>query len=298
MPLRISSEELFLLRGDLSPPFKAKLAETDFWDLATFIKLWLGPYLPRTILRFINIVFMPLDTKIPQFPATRWSVVLMAAGSGSHARAALEELCRLYWFPLYAFARQRGWSAEDAEDETQGFLTRIAAGELLASATPERGHLRTYLLAAFQRDLIDAQRRAGRQKRGGGVQFVPIESLDAESRFHDAPLQDSPVAVYDRAWTVTCLDTASATLEKEYHARNRAALFQSLRPFLDPESDGDYSAGLQSTGLGPNALRQAVFRLRQRFRVLLRQTIADTLEHPTEALIDEELAALRAALVS
>ena len=239
---------------------------------------------------------MPPETMLPQFPATRWSVVVAASGEGTQARAALEELCRLYWFPLYAFARQRGWSAEDAEDETQRFLAQVAAGALLASATPERGHLRTYLLAAFQRDLIDAQRRTGRQKRGGGVQFVSIETLDAESRFHDVPAQDSPLAAYDRAWAVTCLDTAAAALEKEYAARNRAALFQSLRPFLDPESEGDYSATAQSTGLEVNALRQAVFRLRQRFRALLRQTIADTLENATDALIDEELTALRAAL--
>jgi DNA-directed RNA polymerase specialized sigma24 family protein len=240
---------------------------------------------------------MPLANAVPQFPATRWSVVLTAAGSGTPARAALEELCRLYWFPLYAFARQRGCSPEDAEDETQAFLARLAGGNFLASAAPERGHLRTYLLSAFQHDLIDSQRRAGRLKRGGDAAFVSLDTLQAEERLAHTLATGSPSSAYDRAWAVTCLEATAAALAAEYESRSRGALFQALRPFLDPESDGDYAAAAQATALDPNALRQAVFRLRQRFRVLMRQTIADTLENPTEALIAEELTALRAALV-
>ena len=233
----------------------------------------------------------------PQFPPTRWSVVLTASAGGNEARAALEEICRLYWFPLYAFARQRGWSPEDAEDEAQDFLAQVAAGELLAGAVPARGRLRTYLLAAFQRDLIDAHRRAHRVKRGGYVKFLPIEALEAESRFSSTPVKNSAVAAYDRAWAIACLDAAISGLEREYGDGRRLALFQSLRCFLDPEVEGDYAATALATGLAPNALRQAVFRLRQRFRVRLRQTIADTLDHPSECLIDEELAALRATLM-
>lgn len=240
---------------------------------------------------------MPSDSlAAPHFPVTRWSVVLLAAGSGTQARAALEELCRLYWFPLYSFARQQGCGPEDAEDETQAFLTRVAGGELLASAAPDRGHLRTYLLAVFQRDLIDAHRRAGAVKRGGKVQFISLDALHAEERYNGTPQSESSAATYDRAWAMTCLDAAMRALEAEYQLRGRAPLFQTLRPFLDPETEGDHAAAAQATGLDPNAVRQAVFRLRQRFRILVRQTIADTLEHPTEALIDEELAALREAL--
>ncbi len=240
---------------------------------------------------------MPSDTlAVPHFPATRWSVVLKASGSGTQARAALEELCRLYWFPLYAFARQQGCSPEDAEDETQAFLADMAAGGMLSTAAPDKGHLRTYLLAAFQRDLIDAHRHAHRQKRGGGVEFVSLEVLDAEERYRNTPNQDSPAAIFDFAWALTCLTAAMRLLESEYSARGRTALFQSLRQFLDPESEGDYAAVAGSTGLEPNALRQAVFRIRQRYRTLVRQTIADTLAHPSGALIDEELTALRAAL--
>lgn len=236
------------------------------------------------------------ELSTPQFPATRWSVVLTASGCGTDARAALEELCRLYWFPLYAFARQRGCGPEDAEDEVQDFLSQVAAGDFLAGAAPDRGRLRTYLLAAFQHDLIDAHRRAHRLKRGGRAQFVTIEAMEAETRFNSTPMSNSAVAAYDRAWAMTCLDAAMTALEAEYSTRERAALFQTLRSFLDPEHDGDYTVAGQATGLGPNALRQAVFRLRQRFRAHLRQCIAGTLDHPSEILIDEELTALRNAL--
>ena len=93
----------------------------------------------------------------PQFPVTRWSVVVAAAGQGRAARQALEEICRLYWFPLYAFARQYGCNIEDAEDETQAFLSQVANADSLAKASPCLGKLRNYLLAAFQHDLIEHQ---------------------------------------------------------------------------------------------------------------------------------------------
>ena len=238
---------------------------------------------------------MPPESPIPHFPATRWSVVLAAAGEGQPARAALEELCRLYWFPLYAFARQRGCSPEDAEDETQQFLAEVANGPLLFAATPARGHLRSYLLAAFQRDLIDSHRRTQRMKRGGGAVTVPLDLLTAEDRLEQAAAV-TPHAAFDRAWALTCIESAVAAVAAEYAARGRSGLFQTLRPFLDPESDVDYTAASHATGLDANALRQAVFRLRQRFRALLRQQIADTLADPSEGNIEEELAELRRAL--
>ncbi len=232
----------------------------------------------------------------PQFPATRWSVVLAASGGGGEARAALEEICRLYWFPLYAFARQRGLSAEDAEDQTQEFLTAVATGELLGKAAPDRGKLRTYLLSAFQRDLIDAHRRATSRKRGGGVSLVSLDSLAAEDRFRTTPLLDSATGTFDRAWAMTCLDSALCLVESEYTSRGRTSLFEVLRSFLDPDVEGDYSTAARQMGMDVNAARQAVFRLRQRFRVALRQTVADTLDQPSDILVDEELTTLRAAL--
>ena len=232
----------------------------------------------------------------PQFPATRWSMVIAAAGDGVSARAALEELCRLYWFPLYAFSRQWGCSAQDAEDETQNFLTKMASEDLLSRAVPDRGKLRTYLLKAFQGDLIDAHRRAHRLKRGGTAEMLPLDALDAEMLFRQTPLLQTAAATYDRLWAVTCLETALRLVETEYISRGRGALFENLRPFLDRDGDRDYRSTAGVTGMDPNAIRQAVYRLRQRFRTVLRRTVADTLNNPSEALIEEELRALRAAL--
>ena len=234
----------------------------------------------------------------PQFPATRWSIVLSANGGGTSAGAALEEICRLYWFPLYAYARNHGCSPEDAEDETQRFLASVATGGFLQLASPERGKLRTYLLSAFQRDLIDSHRRAMSQKRGGKLQIVSLEALNAEDRFRSTPSQESPTAMFDRAWAMTCLDSAVSLLESEYAARGRGLIFEVLRTFLDPEADGDYAAAALKIRMDPNAVRQAVFRLRQRFRALLRLVVADTLGSASEALIDEELTTLRAALAT
>lgn len=236
------------------------------------------------------------EAGLPQFPPTRWSMVLAASGNGTEARAALEEICRIYWFPLYAFARQSGCSPEDAEDETQEFLARVASREILSTATATRGHLRTFLLTAFRRDLVDSHRRATRQKRGGNAEHLSIDSVQAEGRLSALTAAATPEGSFDRLWAMTCLDTAIATLETEYTQRGRQSLFQTLRAFLDPESEVDYQSAAQKTSLDPSALRQAVLRLRQRFRALLRQIISDTLENPTDALIEEELASLRAAL--
>lgn len=123
------------------------------------------------------------ELSTPQFPATRWSVVLTASGRGTEARAALEELCRVYWFPLYAFARQRGCGPEDAEDEVQDFLTQVAARDFLAGAAPDRGRLRTYLLAAFQHDLIDAHRRTHRLKRVSASMASRVTNCVCPPRF-------------------------------------------------------------------------------------------------------------------
>jgi len=235
-------------------------------------------------------------SKAPEFPATRWSMVLAAAGGGVSARAALEELCRLYWFPLYAFSRQWGCSPQDAEDETQNFLTKMASEDLLSRAMPDRGKLRTYLLQAFQRDLTDAHRRAHRLKRGGIAEMLPLHTVDAETLFRQTPLLQSAAATYDRLWAVTCLETALRQVEREYNARGRGTLFENLRPFLDPAGDQDYGTSAGITGMDPNAIRQAVYRLRQRFRAVLRQTVAHTLQNPSETQIEEELSALRAAL--
>jgi len=235
------------------------------------------------------------------FPMTRWSVVLEARQNGSpdRSRAALEELCRQYWFPLYAFARRRGHAPPDAEDLTQTFFAELLAHRLFDVADPAQGRLRTFLLTAFQRRIADHHRRDHAQKRGGGQTIVSIDLALAEDRFR-ADLADceTPESAFESRWAVTLLDSAMTLLEHEYMVANKHRQFEALRPFLtaaQAHTQGyeDAAAALRVTKV---AARQAVHRMRERFRQILRDCVADTLREPTAAAVDEELAALKTAL--
>ncbi|MBP7948224.1 MAG: sigma-70 family RNA polymerase sigma factor [Verrucomicrobiales bacterium] len=229
------------------------------------------------------------------FPSTRWSLVA-AARSGGARRAALEELCRLYWPPLYAFARRAGLPRADAEDATQAFFAAILNDTTLDAASVGQGRLRTFLLAAFSRDLIDAHRRSTAQRRGGGVQVVP---LDADSVEAQVPLRDgeSPESQYDHDWAVCVLRDAVNAVRRTWDEAGKVFLFDTLRVFLSPVGEPPtYELLGAELGQSVEALRQTVARLRQQFRTALRRIVADTLVHPTPSQVDQELKALRAAL--
>ena len=235
------------------------------------------------------------------FPITRWSVVLQARedGSPAHSRAALEELCRQYWFPLYAFARRRGHSPADAEDLTQSFFAELLTNRLFDVADPAQGRLRTFLLTAFQRRLADHHRREHAQKRGGGQSTISIDLDLAEDRFR-AELADSetPESAFELRWAVALLEAAMSALEREYVAAEKQKQFEVLRPFLtaaQAHAEG-YEELAITLGITKMAARQTVHRMRERFRQILRDCVADTLREPSAAAVDEELAALRMAL--
>ncbi len=236
------------------------------------------------------------------FPATRWTVVVAAAGSvegdPAAAQAALGELCGLYWYPLYAYARRRGLSPEDAEDATQSFFSSLLAENLFAAADPSLGRLRSFLLKAFGRDLADARRDRARQKRGGGAELIPLDLPEAESRFLAEPSGGEPVHRFERTWAATVLEGALRRVEADYAATGRAGVFTALRPCLGAGGAGitEPDRLAASLGLSDVALRQAISRLRDRFRTALRAHVADTLREPTEEAIDEELRSLRAVL--
>lgn len=238
------------------------------------------------------------------FPATRWSVVLEARRPGDEAgrHAALAEWCRLYWYPLYAHARRAGWPPEDAEDLTQTFFGRVLADDLFARTRLGAGRLRTFLLVAFGHDLADARRSAGRRKRGGGASLVSLDRDLAEDRFQAEPaLQTAPAAEFDRRWARSVLSASIERLAGEYAAGGRSRQFAALRPFLDLEDgagDDNYDTASVRLGVTLVAARQAVHRLRTRFRRALRTHIADTLAVATETEVDVELAELRAALAA
>lgn len=229
-------------------------------------------------------------------------MVVVAAGSGggdpAAAQTALGELCGLYWYPLYAYARRRGLSPEDAEDATQAFFRSLLAENLFGAADPSLGRLRSFLLKAFGRDLADARRDAARQKRGGGAELVPLDLPDAEDRFLAEPPGGEPIHRFERAWAATVLEGALRRVETDYAATGRADVFTALRPCLGAGGVGMAEANrlTASLGLSDVAQRQAISRLRDRFRTALRAHMADTLRTPTEEAIDEELRSLRAVL--
>lgn len=213
------------------------------------------------------------------------------------ASAARDELCQLYWTPLYAFARRTGLSAEDAEDATQEFFVQFAAGERLrlVDVAPAGGRLRTYFLKIFQRLLIDEHRHRHRMKRGGGILHVGLE--EAESWLADDSITD-PLAAYDRCWALALLDSAMTVMARDYATADRALQFDLLRPFLgmDQSPEPAYETIAATLALSPVSARQTVHRFRDRFRAILRRHVAATLDDPDESAIDMELRALTDAL--
>ena len=235
-----------------------------------------------------------------QFPLTRWSLIVQAGNSADPRTRehALEEICRSYWRPLYAFARRKGCPPPDAEDATQSFLAMLLENSAIAAADSRAGSLRTFLLTRFQSFLVDSWRRDHAAKRGGNAVHLPLDFHDAET-WCAAEVQDttSPDAAFERQWVNDLLEAVLQRVRESYGSSGRAAQFEVLRPFLNFDDTGsDYTAAAETLGTTAAAVRQAVHRLRERFSRALRDHIAETLAAPTAEAIDEELAALRAVL--
>ena len=240
------------------------------------------------------------DTPDPgprEFNTTHWSLVGTAQSDEANrtqARRALEELCRAYWYPLYAFVRNRGYSSFDAQDLTQSFLVEFIETGGFASADRERGRFRTYLLGAMKHFLANEWHRARRQKRGGGLNLLEWDALDPEARYALEPAQSAnPDLGYDREWASELIARARERLRAELEAGGKGELFEALKGSLssDESSRSETAARL---GMTEGALKAAVHRLRQRYRGLLRAEIAETVN--TRAEIDDEMRYLVAIL--
>ena len=224
------------------------------------------------------------------FVTTHWSVVISAQDARSpQSDAALETLCRTYWYPLYAFVRRQGRSPYDAQDLTQEFFARLLGKDYLKSAAQEKGRFRTFLLVALKRFLANEWDRQHAQKRGG---FVPVVSIDqelAESRFAAEPAhQLQPDVLFDRQWAMTLLERTMTRLQDEYLSTGRAKLFEMLRGCLaKDESALPYAEIAARLNLTEAAVKMAVQRLRARYREILRAEIADTVVSPEE--VEEEI---------
>jgi len=232
----------------------------------------------------------PLAHGGAQFTTTHWSVVLAAGRDSSPGAAqALERLCRTYWYPLYAYVRRRGHDAHEAQDLTQEFFARFLANHTLQSVDRNKGRFRAFLLAAINHFLTNEWKRGQTLKRGGGLSFISLDEATAEERYRLEPATDlTPEKVYERRWALTLLDQVLNGLRDEYVAAGKDELFEKLRPFLsDAKGALSYGEAATQTGLSEAAARQAVHRLRRRYRERLRGEIAHTVSAPRE--IDAEI---------
>jgi RNA polymerase sigma-70 factor (ECF subfamily) len=219
------------------------------------------------------------------FIATRWSLVCAAADAGSPAQCgAQEELCRAYWAPLYAFARRTGCPPDDARDATQAFFARVIERGILLHARAERGRFRTFLLAAFRNFLADEYDRVQAQKRGGGMEFVEMDTRELEEMCRAEIVTAAPPdAVFDKQWAVTVLERAAARLREEFSGRGRATVFDQLKAFLLHDGEPErFRAACAVAGITLNNGRVTLHRLRERFPALVREEVAQTVRSPEE----------------
>ncbi|HEY7475155.1 MAG TPA: hypothetical protein VH679_09110 [Vicinamibacterales bacterium] len=229
-----------------------------------------------------------------RFATTRWTLVLATRRPGSpEAASAFAALCETYWFPVYAFIRRSGRSADDARDLTQAFFTRVLEKNYFRDAEQARGRFRTFLLASVRHFLANERDAEMALKRGGGIAHVPIEVDAEERRFHREPSEDlTPERLYERRWALAAIDAAMTRLASRYESSARRRLFDELRPLLTGDEPASYATLSSRLGATEGALRVAVHRLRRQFASSLRDVIAETVDD--QQAVDDELRYLMA----
>jgi RNA polymerase sigma factor (sigma-70 family) len=230
------------------------------------------------------------------FTTTHWSLVLAAQSSSSAAMEALEKLCRTYWRPIYGFVRRQGVSPEEAKDLTQGFFALLLERRDLDAVRKEKGRLRSYLLTSVKHFLTNEHNRAMAIKRGQGQRLIPLEDLRDRERVGFEPSETLPAdQIYERRWALSLLDQVLIRLGDEYRDAGNVRLFDRLQKSLTDDPDRPSPADTaREFGMTESAVRQASYRLRQRYRQLLREEIAHTVMLPGD--IEDELRHLVAVL--
>jgi len=231
------------------------------------------------------------------FTQTHWSVVLEAGDSSSpKGFAALDKLCRAYWFPLYAYVRRCGETPEDAKDLTQEFFARLLEKNWLRAASPERGRFRWFLLASLKHFLSNEWDRARTQKRGGGRRPISLDELSPEERYSLEPTDSlSADKVYDRTWALTLLEKTRARLRDEFTAAGRTGRFEILEQFLPgAQASTTYAEIATRLSVAEGTVKSDVSRLRRRYGELLRDELGQTLGIVTD--LEDELRNLSEAL--
>jgi RNA polymerase sigma factor (sigma-70 family) len=232
-----------------------------------------------------------------RFLTTRWSMVLAARDrEGTEAGQALAALCDAYWYPLYAFVRRRGHDPESAQDLVQGFFTRLLEKDGLASVDRAKGKFRSFLLASCTHFLANESDRNRAAKRGGGRTPVSIDRLTAEGRYDREPSHNlTAERLFERRWALTVLENVIGELEREMEGAGKSRQFEALRPVLLGNAERvSYAQIGEALGLSEEAARAAALRLRRRYRALLREEVARTVEDPEE--VEDEIRSLFSAL--
>jgi DNA-directed RNA polymerase specialized sigma24 family protein len=231
------------------------------------------------------------------FPTTSWSRVARAGNqSDPEAKAALEGLCRDYWYPLYAFVRRQGFSPDDAGDLVQGFLADLLERRDLAGADRDRGRFRSFLRSACAHYLSHQRERDRALKRGGAQRPISIDMPDAEGRYRHEPVHELTAArLFERRWALDLLGHVLTRLEGEATQSGKGRLFGCLRPMLEGDDRAEsYRDVAAAVGLSTGAVKVAAYRLRARYRELLREEVGRTVDDPAE--VDAELTDLITAL--
>jgi RNA polymerase sigma-70 factor (ECF subfamily) len=217
------------------------------------------------------------------FTTTHWSLVLSAQDTSSPlAAAALEKLCRAYWYPLYVYVRRQGEDEESAKDLTQGFFARLLEKHYLSQVQREKGKFRCFLLGSLKHFLADERDKARAQKRGGGQRFVSLDDSTGEERYRLEPVETMDAEkLFERRWALTLLDQARARLKEEYLESGKSTLYDRLKAFeAGDRSAPPYAEVAAEMGLTESGIKTAVFRLRQRYRELVREEVANTVDSP------------------
>lgn len=213
-----------------------------------------------------------------RFATTHWSVVTSAADSRSpEAGRALACLCENYWFPLYAFVRRAGYSAEDAQDLTQEFFARLLDRRFLAKVDRRKGKFRSFLLATLKHFLADERDRAHAEKRGGTRAVISFDSLDAEARYRLEPASElTPEKLFEKQWALSLLEHVLTRLRAELAEHGKTSLFDALKDTLAGTRSVPYAEIGRRLGMSEGAMKVAAHRLRRRYRALLEDEIAQT----------------------
>jgi DNA-directed RNA polymerase specialized sigma24 family protein len=235
--------------------------------------------------------------KAQWFATTHWSVVLAAGKESSlPANAALEQLCRTYWPPLYAYVRRRGYSTHDAQDLTQGFFAVLLEKNYVGLASRDKGRFRSFLLTALNHFLGDEADRAHAAKRGGGALIISLDEQAGEDLLSSGPGSElTPEKEFQKNWVITLLRQGLERLREESRASGKEDIFEALKAFLEGEANsGEYAAVAVPLGMTANGVAVAVHRLRRKYRELVRAEIAQTVATPEE--LEDEIRHLFAVL--